>query len=108
MWWPAPGAPLRTGQALDLLAAPPPIDRLVVCHGDSCAPNTLLTEDGCWSGHVDLGDLGLADRWADLAIATWNVTLNYGPGWEGLLLGAYGVAPDATRTGYYRLVGRCY
>jgi kanamycin kinase len=36
------------------------------------------------------------------------VTLNYGPGWEGLLLDAYGVAPDAARTRYYQLLGRCY
>jgi aminoglycoside phosphotransferase len=107
-WWPSPGPPLRTGRALDLLAEPPPVDRLVVCHGDSCAPNTLLTDDGRWSAHVDLGDLGLADRWADLAIATWNVTLNYGPGWESLLLDAYGVAPDEERSRYYRLLGRCY
>jgi aminoglycoside phosphotransferase len=108
VWWPAPGPLLGTDQALDLLTAPPPIDRLVVCHGDSCAPNTLLAEDGRWSAHVDLGDLGLADRWADLAIATWNVTLNYGPGWEDLLLDAYGIPLDATRTRYYRLLGRCY
>jgi len=65
-------------------------------------------DDGRWSAHVDLGDLGLADRWADLAIATWNVTLNYGPGWESLLLDAYGVAADAARIEYYRLLGRCY
>jgi len=107
-WWPSPGASLRTSQALDLLAEPTPIDRLVVCHGDSCAPNTLLSDDGRWSAHVDLGDLGLADRWADLAIATWNVTLNYGPGRESLLLDAYGVPLDAARTRYYRLLGRCY
>src|ERR1017187_5030707 len=81
---------------------------LVVCHGDSCAPNTLLTDDGRWSAHVDLGALGTADRWADLAIATWNVTLNYGTGWENLLLDAYGVALDAERSRYYRLLGRCY
>ena len=37
-------------------------DRLVVCHGDACAPNTFLAEDGHWSGHVDLGLLGTADR----------------------------------------------
>jgi kanamycin kinase len=79
----------------------------VVCHGDSCAPNTLLTDDGCWSGHVDLGDLGIADRWADLAIATWSVGVNYGPGWEDQLLDAYGIQPDAERTKYYRLLGRC-
>ena len=92
----------------DRLAETPPVDQLVVCHGDSCAPNTLLTDDGRWSAHVDLGALGTADRWADLAIATWNVTLNYGAGWENLLLDAYGVALDAERSRYYRLLGRCY
>lgn len=106
--WPAAGPPLRTGRVLDLLAETPPVDQLVVCHGDSCAPNTLLTDDGRWSAHVDLGALGTADRWADLAIATWNVTLNYGTGWENLLLDAYGVALDAERSRYYRLLGRCY
>jgi hypothetical protein len=60
-----------------------------------------------WSGHVDLGALGAADRWADLAIATWNARLNYGPGWDGPLLDAYGIAPDTERTRYYRLLGRC-
>jgi kanamycin kinase len=95
---------LSVPQALDMLAAIPPVDELVVCHGDSCAPNTLLTSDGLWSGHVDLGALGVADRWADLAIATWSTTWNYGPGWETVLLKAYGVAPDPDRTRYYRLL----
>jgi kanamycin kinase len=82
----------------------PPADKLVVCHGDACAPNTLIAGNGRWSGHVDLGDLGVADRWADLAIATWSTGWNYGPGWEQLLLNAYGIKPDAERTRYYRLL----
>jgi kanamycin kinase len=82
----------------------PPADTLVVCHGDACAPNTLITDNGRWSGHVDLGDLGVADRWADLAIATWSTGWNYGPGWEQVLLDAYGIKPDAGRTRYYRLL----
>jgi kanamycin kinase len=86
------------------LADPPPIDLLVVCHGDACAPNTLIDDEGNCSGHVDLGALGVADRWADLAIATWSVNWNYGPGWEGALLNAYGVAPDPERSRYYRLL----
>ena len=57
-------------------------DKLVVCHGDACAPNTLITDDGRWSGHVDLGDLGVADRLANRAIATWSTEWNYGPGWS--------------------------
>ncbi|MFD9543631.1 aminoglycoside 3'-phosphotransferase [Streptomyces sp. NPDC060022] len=84
------------------LSVPPPVDRLVVCHGDPCAPNTLLHEDGTWSGHVDMGALGVADRWADLAVATWNTEHNYGPGWEDTLLDAYGIAPDPYRTEFYR------
>jgi len=95
---------LSVAAALKLAAAIPATDKLVVCHGDACAPNTLLTADGRWSGHVDLGMLGVADRWADLAVATWSAEWNYGPGWDGLLLDAYGVRPDTERTRYYRLL----
>src|ERR1700722_1284774 len=95
---------LSVGAALHLAAAIPPVDQLVVCHGDACPPNTLLTDDGRWSGHVDLGLLGIADRWADLAVATWSTDWNYGPGWDQLLLDAYEIAPDPERTRYYRLL----
>jgi aminoglycoside phosphotransferase len=95
---------LSLDRAVALLADIPPVDRLVVCHGDACAPNTLLASDGRWSAHVDLGDLGVADRWADLSIATWSTQWNYGPGWERLLLDAYGVQEDANRIRYYRLL----
>jgi kanamycin kinase len=84
------------------LGAPPPIDRLVFCHGDTCAPNTLLDDAGQWSGHVDLDAMGVADRWADLAVATMSLGWNYGPGWDDLMLDAYGVAPDPERTSFYR------
>lgn len=92
--------------ALALLDDPPDVDTglEVVCHGDACAPNTLITDDGQLSGHVDLGDLGAGDRWADLAIATWSTRWNYGPGWERPLLDAYGIDPDPERTAYYRLL----
>jgi kanamycin kinase len=48
--------------------------------------------------------LGVADRWADLAVATWSTQWNYGPGWEQPLLAAYGVAADPERIRYYRLL----
>jgi aminoglycoside phosphotransferase len=91
------------GEALAILDDPPPVDRLVVCHGDACAPNTLV-DGGSWSGHVDLGSLGVADRWADLAVATWSTEWNYGPGWEQPLLDAYGIDPDPERTACHRLL----
>jgi len=94
----------RIASATTVIDDPPGIDKLVVCHGDACAPNTLIADDGSFTGHVDLGALGIADRWADLAIATWSTTWNYGPGWESALLDAYGVAPDGERTRYYRML----
>jgi len=80
----------------------PPIDRLVVCHGDACCPNTLIDDDGRWSGHVDLGALGVADRWADIAVASMSTAWNYGEGWEDALIEAYGIEPDRERLSYYR------
>ncbi|QEW04446.1 aminoglycoside 3'-phosphotransferase [Microbacterium lushaniae] len=80
----------------------PPVDRLVVCHGDACAPNTLVGEDGTWSGHVDLGALGVADRWADIAVAAMSTEWNYGPGWQDALVDAYGISPDRERLTYYQ------
>jgi kanamycin kinase len=76
---------------------------LVVCHGDYCPPNALLT-DGRVSGYVDLGELAVADRWWDLAVATRAVTANYGPGLESLFLAAYGARPDPQRQAFYRLL----
>lgn len=47
--WFVKWVPAASGTDLRGEAARLPVDRLVVCHGDSCAPNTLLT-DG--AGHV--------------------------------------------------------
>jgi kanamycin kinase len=89
-------------QVPDALREPPPIDRLVVCHGDACCPNTLIGDDGRWSGHVDLGTLGVGDRWADIAVASMSTAWDYGEGWEDALIEAYGVDPDRERLSYYR------
>lgn len=90
--------------ALAELAQVPEVDKLVVCHGDACSPNTLIDGAGRWCGHVDFDNLGVADRWADLAVATWSLGWNYGPGWDALFLDAYGTGPDPGRTRYYRLL----
>ncbi|MFC4310818.1 phosphotransferase [Steroidobacter flavus] len=96
---------IRTGRRvpLDQLGVPP-IDRLVVCHGDPCSPNTIIGADGNPIGHVDLGSLGRADRWADLAVASVNLDYNYGPDWEQEFFRAYDIEPDARRIAYYRFL----
>jgi kanamycin kinase len=86
------------------LGEPPAVDRLVVCHGDACAPNTLLRDDGTFAGHVDLGSLGVADRWADIAVATWSLNWNFTSSHEPVFYAAYGIDPDPERIAYYRLL----
>ncbi|GGL03916.1 aminoglycoside 3'-phosphotransferase [Mangrovihabitans endophyticus] len=102
--WHRDFAHLTIDEALVRAKEIPPVDRLVVCHGDACAPNTLVADDGAWTGHVDMAALGVADRWADLAVASWSLEWNYGPGWAPAFFHAYGVDPDPVRIGYYRLL----
>ncbi|MBA3652971.1 MAG: aminoglycoside 3'-phosphotransferase [Actinobacteria bacterium] len=76
---------------------------VVVCHGDYCFPNAML-EDGKVTGYLDVGELGVAHRWWDLAVATWSTTWNVGPGWEDLFLVSYGVERDADVEYYFRVL----
>jgi kanamycin kinase len=80
----------------------PPIEEPVLVHGDACAPNTLIADDGSWTGNVDFGDLAVGDRWADLAIASMSLDWNFGEGHQAEFFDAYGIEPDAARIGYYR------
>ena len=84
-----------------LIAVAPAEDHLVVCHGDACSPNTLIAPDGSCAAQVDLGNLGVADRWADLAVATYSLNWNYSPAYEDELLQAYGIERDDDRIDYY-------
>ncbi len=80
----------------------PPLEQIVVCHGDACAPNTLLDASGSFAALVDLGALGLADRWADLAVASMSLEWNFDEDLQDEFFAAYGVEPDAERIRYYR------
>ena len=82
----------------------PEIDQVVICHGDPCAPNTLIDSSGRFLAHVDLGRLGLADRWADLAVASMALEWNYGAAEEhqALFWETYGLEPNEGRVNFYR------
>lgn len=84
----------------DALGAWPGLD-LVVCHGDACNPNFLLDASGRCVGYVDLGRLGIGDRWADLAPALLSLGWNFGDGWESAFLTGYGIAPDPDKQDFY-------
>ncbi len=72
------------------------------CPFDWSLPTRIVDVDGRVLAHVDLGALGVADRWADIAVAAMSTTRNCGPGWERTLIDAYGIAPDSERLAYYR------
>lgn len=104
-WLPADriaSARAQGGTVPAALERAPSVDRLVVGHGDACAPNTLLDAAGGFLATVDVGRLGLADRWSDLAVASMSLEWSYGPGLEPLLWEAYGIEPDDERVAYYR------
>lgn len=90
------------GRTPESLGARPSIHDPVLVHGDACAPNTLISAAGEWTGNVDMGDLAVGDRWADLAIASMSLDWNFGAGHQNELFDAYGVRPDAERIEYYR------
>lgn len=80
----------------------PAADDLVLCHGDFCPPNVLVADDRV-VGVVDLCDLGVADRWRDLAICPWAFP-QLGPEAEELFYRSYGVDPDPDRIAFHRLL----
>jgi aminoglycoside phosphotransferase len=96
-------------QLLDKLEAtePPPEDELVVCHGDLCLDNLLFNPATlAVSGVIDVGRLGRADRWVDLAIAVRDISEERSDnGHADAFLSRYGLAgADEQRLRYYRLL----
>ena len=90
------------GRTPGTLGPRPPVSDPVLVHGDACAPNTLISSAGEWTGNVDFGDLSVGDRWADLAIASLSLDWNFGDGHQEELFDAYGIEPDVERIRYYR------
>ncbi|KQY74929.1 MULTISPECIES: APH(3'') family aminoglycoside O-phosphotransferase [unclassified Ensifer] len=80
----------------------------VVCHGDPCMPNFMIDPRTLrCSGMIDLGRLGTADRYADLALMTANARESWtSPDQEqrafAILFDTLGiVAPDRARLDFY-------
>lgn len=83
-----------------LLQHQPSSEDLVVTHGDASLPN-LMADDAGFSGVIDVGRLGVADRWQDLAIACRSLIYNCGQEHVAPFLDAYGAEWDEARYRYY-------
>ncbi|UGQ22231.1 APH(3'') family aminoglycoside O-phosphotransferase [Brucella anthropi] len=81
---------------------------MVVCHGDPCMPNFIVDPQSLrCSGVIDLGRLGTADRYADLALMVANAGESWAAPHEAerafaILLDILGInAPDRERLAFY-------
>lgn len=101
---PVDGCPFRGTWTAPHIGSLPEPEHLVVCHGDPCMPNTLMSDSGDFVANVDMGRLGVADRWADLAIATYSISwdFNLGRSYDELFFRTYGARPDDERINAYR------
>ncbi len=86
-------------------------DDLVVCHGDPCLPSLLIDpETGACLGVVDLGRLGVADRYLDLALTVRSMSapeMNepYDARDAAAFLSQYGISePDPWCLDFYHLL----
>ncbi|MFI6045808.1 phosphotransferase [Nocardia sp. NPDC051321] len=96
---------LTPGDVLaQLLSERPAQEDLVVAHGDFTPPNVL---EGAIL--LDVGALGVADRYRDLALAVRDLRDDFGEGEVTAFFAAYGLTePDHRRLEYYRLLDELF
>ena len=94
----------------------PPED-IVLTHGDLCLPN-IFADGNEITGLIDLGKMGPADRWQDIAIAIRSLKSNFYGAYSNplyrydfrpeMLLRALGVEMDEAKYRYYFLLDELF
>lgn len=93
-----------------------PEEDFVLSHGDFCLPNIFINDDG-FSGFVDIGRMGVADRYQDIALCYRSLKHNfsgkfggksYGGFDEEMFFDALGVEPDFEKIRYYILLDELF
>lgn len=62
-------------QLFDWLVKHRPDEQLVLSHGDYCLPN-VMTDGKAFTGLIDLGYSGIADKWVDIEKGLWSMWAN--------------------------------
>lgn len=100
---------LEPAELLERVVAESPsvesVQELVVCHGDLCLPNVLFDPSTLEvTGLIDLGRLGIADRYIDLAVITVQIHDEWSAD-PAPFLASYGLPdPDQRRLDFHRLL----
>lgn len=94
-----------------------PREDIVLTHGDFCLPNIFVDHDKI-SGFIDLGKMGPADRWQDIAIALRSLAHNFSGRYHNgtayfrfeprMLLDELGIEMDERKNRYYMLLDELF
>jgi aminoglycoside 3'-phosphotransferase-2 len=87
----------------ELIGRRPAHEELVVTHGDLTLGNVLAQGEAI-IGLIDLGRVGIGDRYQDLALAGDSVREEFGEVWMHLFFAEYGVELDEERLDYFKLL----
>lgn len=82
-------------------------EELCFSHGDTSLPN-FFAQDDHFSGFIDLGECGIADKWFDLAICEKSIIRNYGEKYIDQFYKELGIIPDRDKINYYLLMMELY
>ena len=91
----------------ELLETRPKSEDLVFAHGDYCLPNVMIHKLE-FSGFIDLGRAGIADRYQDLSLITRSLESDLNQqfnGYSQYFLEQYGILePDVSKIEFYSLL----
>lgn len=92
----------------ELMRLRPTSGARVVTHGDYSLGNLLLDDDGQPTGLIDVGRLGVADPYQDIAIF-WHNLSEFGAAAQHRFLTAVGIdAPDGQRLAFHRCLDEMF
>ncbi|MBR3963151.1 MAG: aminoglycoside 3'-phosphotransferase [Oscillospiraceae bacterium] len=93
-----------------------PEEDFVLSHGDFCLPNVFINDDK-FSGFVDIGRMGVADRYQDIALCYRSLKHNFSGKFGGktyagfdekMFFDALGIEPDFDKIRYYILLDELF
>lgn len=82
-------------------------EELCFSHGDTSLPNIFALNNE-FSGFIDVGECGVADKWFDLAICEKSIRRNYGEKYISKFYEELNIIPDRKKLDYYLLMMELY
>lgn len=82
-------------------------EELCFSHGDTSLPN-IFSFDDKFSGFIDVGECGIADKLFDLAICEKSIRRNFGEKYVSKFYEKLNIVPDRNKIDYYLLMMELY